>query len=112
MDTRLGLLLAGLQTRTRSRWRALDRLFPLAPFWVLAGFYAGNGFASTVKYIPWVSTWEGVTILVLVLALEGLQRALYGARRAHPLSTALWGIQCAKLGFLWGIFVDAFKVGS
>lgn len=112
MDTRLSVLLVGLQARARRRWRALDRLFPLAPFCVLAGFYGGNGFATTVKHIRWLGMWEGITILGLVLLLEGLQRTLYSARLARPLSPMLWMVQCTKLGFLWGIFVDAFKVGS
>ncbi len=107
MDTRLSQLLGQLQLRLRKRWQAIYRLFPIAPFCMLSGFYGGNGFATTVKYIPWASWWEGITILCLVLVLELLQRLL-----ARPRTRILWIIHYVKFGFLWGIFVDAFKVGS
>lgn len=107
MDTRLSQLIEQLQTRLQQRWKAVDRLFPIAPFCMLSGFYAGNGFATTVKYIQWASCWEGITILCLVLLLELLQRLL-----ARPRTRILWIIHYVKFGFLWGLFVDAFKVGS
>lgn len=107
MDTRLGQLVGRIQLQIRQRWQVVDRLLPVAPFWMLGGFYAGNGFATTVKYIPWASWWEGITILLLVLTLEVLQRIL-----AQPRTQILWMVHYAKFGFLWGLFVDAFKVGS
>nr|NP_050925.1 hypothetical protein NeolCp120 [Nephroselmis olivacea]AAD54896.1 unknown [Nephroselmis olivacea] len=85
MDTRLSQLLGKIQTRLRQRWQAVNSLFPIAPFCMLSGFYAGNGFATTVKYIHWASWWEGITIFCLVLLLELLQRFL-----ARPRTRILW----------------------
>jgi hypothetical protein len=66
-------------------------------FFLLLGFASGNicptAFGLFSKFVP----WNGLFVLFLVMLAEQKK-----PRKAHFF----------HLGFLFGLFVDAFKVGS
>ena len=72
---------------------------PIFLLQILIGFFVGSiiptSYGLVSKYIP----WNNLYILLLILCLE----------------VGLVDVRClrsVKLGFLFGLFVDAFKVGS
>lgn len=72
-------------------------LSPIFLFHFLFGFFLGSICPTSFSLVSNFFVWNNLFILSLLVALEYLNMKF---------------LRYGKLGFLFGLFVDAFKVGS
>eukprot|EP00850_Spirogloea_muscicola_P007736 SM000040S14748 [mRNA] locus=s40:153670:154540:+ [translate_table: standard] len=116
--TRLGRLVGTAARRLQARWAESRQLLPLQVLALLAGFFCANALATVLGQ---TGDWDVLVSGFLVAAIEGLGRLAYGRRagaagartsRPTPWRRFLGLLNLWKAGLVYGLFVDAFKLGS
>eukprot|EP00850_Spirogloea_muscicola_P013724 SM000094S24741 [mRNA] locus=s94:479917:480773:- [translate_table: standard] len=116
--TRLGRLVGTAAQRLQARWAESRQLLPLQVLALLAGFFCANALATVLGQ---TGDWDVLVSGFLVAAIEGLGRLTYGrragdasARTSRPTHWRrfLGLLNLWKAGLVYGLFVDAFKLGS
>nr|YP_009057895.1 hypothetical chloroplast RF20 [Nephroselmis astigmatica]AID67740.1 hypothetical chloroplast RF20 [Nephroselmis astigmatica] len=111
--TRLMRFLQRNYRKFERRWNLLGNLFPAILLSVLTGFYIGNMWASIIGYARQTGLEDAIIVMGWLIILEGLSAFIYQKNTRPVFHQNLWIlINYLKIGFLLGIFVDAFKVGS
>jgi len=108
MDTRLNGLVRKKFLRILKEWRLTSRMLPLLLVLVLLGFTCGSLVSTTLPD----NRWSGSIIFVLLGLFETLSALYYGRIDTFERGGPIVWFQYMKLGFILGLFVDAFKVGS
>ena len=108
MDTRLNELVRTKLLRISREWRFTSRMLPILLFLVLLGFSAGSLASTTLPD----NRWSGSVIFVLLVLFETMSALYYGRKDTFERGGPIIWLQYTKLGFVLGLFVDAFKVGS
>nr|YP_010231252.1 hypothetical chloroplast RF20 [Nephroselmis pyriformis]QSV37321.1 hypothetical chloroplast RF20 [Nephroselmis pyriformis] len=109
METRLIQYMRKTSAELWRNWQARSRLGALSLASVLVGFTVGNLLSTMLGE----NRWSGSMILAIVIGIEAFNALLRGgaAKNLRP-SPFLQLAQYFKTGILFGLFVDAFKVGS
>jgi hypothetical protein len=114
-NTRLNTLFSVSLTRLSSWLSNPWRRTSLSAISLLLGFFLASALSTSLGAR---SDWDTVTAGLTVLVTEAINRFVYGARRTLPdgslakrslLSTMLNNL---KLGLLYGMCLEAFKLGS
>jgi hypothetical protein len=108
METRVSELLRQRILQLLRIWRITARRLPLLVIAVLLGFMGGSLISTT----PLSTRWSGSVILALLLLMEALYALYYRKQPPGAREGPLIWFHYGKIGVLWGLFVDAFKVGS
>ena len=112
-DTRVSTSVGGVIDTVRDRIKRNFRMLPVALICILVGF-------SMCAFFPHPESPGDATICFTIIFLaEFLSSVLYAAKRPRGLLKWLRRgkvvplmLNCFKIGVLYGLFVDAFKVGS
>ena len=112
-DTRVSTSVGGVIDTVRDRIKRNFRMLPLALICILVGF-------SMCAFFPHPESPGDATICFTIIFLsEFLSSVLYAAKRPRGLLKWLRRgkvvplmLNCFKIGVLYGLFCDAFKVGS
>jgi len=110
-STRIGRLVSGRRQELLKRWNTVRRNFPAKVFLLLLGFFSANALATILGQ---TGDWDVLAAGVLVALIEGIGYLMY----RMPLFLGDRGkmvvefVNYWKAGFSFGLFVDAFKVGS
>jgi hypothetical protein len=112
-ETRLIKFIRNLRIRAVRRLKFLRNYFPYTILFFLTGFYGGNLFAGTVLQYArsFLHLQDGGTAIVLLAILEIFNSYFYRIS-IYQRTAVMQFTQYVKLGLLFGLFVDAFKVGS
>ncbi|KAL2645417.1 hypothetical protein R1flu_013004 [Riccia fluitans] len=107
----LGRIIGASQRELSSKFKNARRKFPLKIFLLLLGYYSANALATILGQI---GDWDVLAAGVLVAFIEGVGYLMYRApallgERGKELIVY---VNFWKSGFLFGLFVDAFKLGS
>ncbi|CAK9882590.1 unnamed protein product [Sphagnum jensenii] len=110
-STRIGRLVSARCQDLLKRWNTVRRNFPAKVFLLLLGFFSANALATILGQ---TGDWDVLAAGVLVALIEGIGYLMY----RMPLFLGNRGkmvvefVNYWKAGFSFGLFVDAFKVGS
>ena len=112
-DTRVSTSVGGVIDTVRDRIKRNFRMLPVALICILVGF-------SMCAFFPHPESPGDATICFTIIFLaEFLSSVLYAAKRPRGLLKWLRRgkvvplmLNCFKIGVLYGLFCDAFKVGS
>ncbi|CAM6036568.1 unnamed protein product [Sphagnum compactum] len=110
-STRIGRLVSACRQELLKRWNTVRRNFPAKVFLLLLGFFSANALATILGQ---TGDWDVLAAGVLVALIEGVGYLMY----RMPLFLGNRGkmvvefVNYWKAGFSFGLFVDAFKVGS
>ncbi len=110
-STRIGRLVSARRQELLKRWNTVRRNFPAKVFLLLLGFFSANALATILGQ---TGDWDVLAAGVLVALIEGIGYLMY----RMPLFLGNRGkmvvefVNYWKAGFSFGLFVDAFKVGS
>jgi len=112
-DTRVATSVGGVIDTVRDRIKRNFRMLPVALICILVGF-------SMCAFFPHPESPGDATICFTIIFLaEFLSSVLYAAKRPRGLLKWLRKgkvvplmLNCFKIGVLYGLFCDAFKVGS
>jgi hypothetical protein len=112
-DTRVATSVGGVIDTVRDRIKRNFRMLPVALICILVGF-------SMCAFFPHPESPGDATICFTIIFLaEFLSSVLYAAKRPRGLLKWLRRgkvvplmLNCFKIGVLYGLFCDAFKVGS
>lgn len=112
-DTRVATSVGGVIDSARDRIKRNFRMLPMALISILVGF-------SMCAFFPHPESPGDATICFTIIFLaEFLSSVLYAAKRPRGLLKWLRKgkvvpliLNCFKIGVLYGLFCDAFKVGS
>ena len=114
--TRLSLLISRFLSPFK-KWRGVWN--PLLTFCLLllfVGFMLGSLFSSFLEGLRCFLRWDGLVLTTLVMSVEVTSLFVYSKKPTffQPLNCPkLFSlINALKVGFLLGLFVDGFKVGS
>lgn len=110
-DTRFSNLLSA-SARQLSGWLQNPwRRTSLQIIAVLGGFFLASAIATSAGQ---AAIWDLPVAAVLVLLCEAISRLVYrrSPRGSAPLPLGLTALNLAKVGFAYGLFVEAFKLGS
>lgn len=77
---------------------------------LLVGFFFGNLFASFIHQLRSFVGWDGFLAYWLIFVFECASWLSY--RRRNPYSPTTRLLNYLKIGSVFGIYIDAFKVGS
>jgi hypothetical protein len=110
-STRIGRLVSARRQELLKRWNTVRCNFPAKVFLLLLGFFSANALATVLGQ---TGDWDVLAAGVLVALIEGIGYLMY----RMPLFLGNRGkmvvefVNYWKAGFSFGLFVDAFKVGS
>lgn len=108
-NTRLNNLVDGalgqLGRWLRNPWRRLSLLV----ISLLLGIFLGTAIPTTTGQ---VATWDIVAAAILVLFTEAISWVVYRRSQGTTRSLLLEASNAVKLGLMYGMFVEAFKIGS
>ncbi|BBN17287.1 hypothetical protein MPTK1_7g13370 [Marchantia polymorpha subsp. ruderalis] len=109
--TRLGRIIANRQRDFTNKFNTVRKKFPLKIFLLLLGYYSANALATILGQ---TGDWDVLAAGILVALIEGVGYLMYrlpsvlGVRGKELIVYVnFW-----KSGFSFGLFVDAFKLGS
>ncbi|XP_002977125.2 ycf20-like protein [Selaginella moellendorffii] len=110
ISTRLGQLLEARRIDLLERFREIRRNLPLKVFLLLLGFYSANALATVLGQ---TGDWDMLVAAIIVAVIEGIGFLMY---KMPPVTEKLRFLvrmlNYWKAGLSFGLFVDAFKVGS
>lgn len=89
----------------RNPWRRLSLLM----ICLLFGFFLGSAIPTTAGQ---TAEWDIIGAGLLVLLTEGISRIVYGSTRGGLRSLPAEMINTTKIGLIYGLFIEAFKIGS
>ncbi|MBD1863497.1 MULTISPECIES: DUF565 domain-containing protein [Trichocoleus] len=108
-NTRLNNLVDGVLGQLgrwlRNPWRRLSLLV----ISVLFGVFLGTAIPTTTGQ---AATWDIVAAAILMALTEAISRIVYSNRRGATQSLLLEALNATKLGLIYGMFIEAFKIGS
>ena len=108
-NTRLNNLVDGVLGQLgrwlRNPWRRLSLLV----ISVLFGIFLGTAIPTTTGQ---AATWDIVAAAVLMAFTEAVSRIVYSNRQGATQSLLLEALNAVKLGLIYGMFIEAFKIGS
>ncbi|HEY9860814.1 MAG TPA: DUF565 domain-containing protein [Candidatus Obscuribacterales bacterium] len=108
-NTRLNNLVDGVLGQLgrwlRNPWRRLSLLV----ISVLFGSFLGTAIPTTTGQ---AATWDIVAAAVLMAFTEAISRIVYSNRQGATQSLLLEALNAVKLGLIYGMFIEAFKIGS
>ncbi|MBW4488156.1 MAG: DUF565 domain-containing protein [Trichocoleus desertorum ATA4-8-CV12] len=108
-NTRLNNLVDGVLGQLgrwlRNPWRRLSVLV----ISVLFGIFSGTAIPTTTGQ---AATWDIVAAAVLMAFTEAISRIVYSNRQGVTQSLLLEALNAVKLGLIYGMFIEAFKIGS
>lgn len=107
--TRLQRVQATAGGRLFGAWRGSWRRTSLSLLALLAGIYAGNNITSL--FLFWVAA-RPVVVLLLVLALELVVRLRTRLVVADPVPLSWVLLDNLRLGLVYSVALEAFKLGS
>ena len=83
-------------------------------FLLFTGFFFGNLFGTFVDFIRNFNIADSILILLLLLFNEFINFVIYSnyRKKLSTKSKKFNFLNAFKIGFLLGIFIDSFKVGS
>lgn len=107
--TRLNGLLAGVGDRTTqwvsNPWRRLSLLV----IGLLVGFFLASGISSTAGQ---TGLWDISIAAFCVVVTEVISRFIYGQGQRSPRIALGDVVNALKIGFIYGLFLEAFKLNS
>jgi hypothetical protein len=110
-STRIGRLVSARRQELLKRWNTVRRNFPAKVFLLLFGFFCSNALATILGQ---TGDWDVLAAGVMVAVIEGIGYLMY--RMPVFLSSrgkvVIEFVNYWKTGFSFGLFVDAFKLGS
>ncbi|CAM6047982.1 unnamed protein product [Sphagnum compactum] len=110
-STRIGRLVSARRQELLKRWNTVRRNFPAKVFLLLFGFFCSNALATIIGQ---TGDWDVLAAGVMVAVIEGIGYLMY--RMPVFLSSrgkvVIEFVNYWKTGFSFGLFVDAFKLGS
>jgi hypothetical protein len=110
-STRLGRLVFERRRELLQRWNIVRKNFPAKIFLLLFGFFSANALATILGQ---TGDWDVIAAGILVAMIEGVGHLMY----RMPVFLEERGknfvelVNYWKIGFVFALFVDAFKVGS
>lgn len=110
-STRLGRLVSERRRELLQRWNIVRKNFPAKIFLLLFGFFSANALATILGQ---TGDWDVIAAGILVAMIEGVGHLMY----RMPVFLEERGknfvelVNYWKIGFVFALFVDAFKVGS
>ncbi|KAL3680349.1 hypothetical protein R1sor_023305 [Riccia sorocarpa] len=109
--TRLGRIIGAGQRELSVKFKNVRRKFPLKIFLLLLGYYTANALATILGQ---TGDWDVLAAGVLVAVIEGIGYLMYRAPAmlGEKGKELVVYINFWKSGFSFGLFVDAFKLGS
>ena len=116
LNTRLFLLFQILAKNGFKKINYFTTWLPLQVFTLFYGFFCGNIFVTFLNHWrSWVQ-WDGSIVFCLLLFFESLSYLAY-KKKILFFKQALFKsnfrfFNYFKIGILFGIYIDAFKVGS
>nr|YP_009105642.1 hypothetical chloroplast RF20 [Xylochloris irregularis]AIT94356.1 hypothetical chloroplast RF20 [Xylochloris irregularis] len=127
--TRFFQLLTKLLALLEKKISFLKKAFSLALLFLLVGFLFGNCFGTFLFFLRKIFFWDGLLVVALLSLFEFVSSVHYRKHRKQgvvPIEdfSYLWYdsqrltqffpklCNLFKIGFMFGFFVDAFKVGS
>jgi sensor histidine kinase YesM len=119
-QTRLSKIYTFLEGFLRKKIYRFQILFTLSLLWLFVGFVCGSLFATFLPFFREVFLWDGLIIMLLLSLSEFLSYLIYHVQGRKFLffeivlkNKAPWEMMnIFKTGVFFGLFVDAFKVGS
>ena len=85
------------------------------------GFIIGNLFGTFLNFLRNKIIWDGIILIIVIIFFEFLNYIIYNKKRFAVQVPSILKFQNKKLliifkniqiGILFGLFIDAFKVGS
>lgn len=118
IHTRFSLHLKKIKVSIKNKFCFLQSTFSLILFFLVFGFFVGNFFGTFLFLLRNFFVWDGFLIIFLIFTFEFINYCTY-----HQISNKFFMksshsrfyIKLSnyfKIGFIFGFFVDAFKVGS
>ncbi|KGF71859.1 hypothetical protein DO97_14545 [Neosynechococcus sphagnicola sy1] len=106
-NTRLNGLVESIGQQIGQQFRNPWRRLAFLVMSLLLGFFLGTAI-STIS--GQTAIWDISAAALLVVMTEVINRIVYG--KAWPHSLLLEGLNSVKIGIMYGLFVEAFKLGS
>jgi hypothetical protein len=107
--TRLNGLLTGVGDRTTqwasNPWRRLS----LVVIGLLLGFFIASGVSSTTGQL---AIWDVSIAAFCVAVTEVISRLIYAQSQRSPRIALGDVVNALKIGFMYGLFLEAFKLNS
>lgn len=108
-DTRLDRILtesgSRIETWFQNPWRRLVAIVIM----LLGGFFLGNIVTTTAGQS---TQYDGVITLVFVAMVEAVSWIAYRGKAFVARSLWLESVNMLKIGFIYALFLEAFKLGS
>lgn len=80
-------------------------------FNIFLGIILGNSFGTFLPFFRKIFSWDGFTIIILILISEFVNSILYNLSEKNFMKNFQF-LNWIKIGLFLGFFIDAFKVGS
>lgn len=108
-NTRLNTLVertaAQVDRTFRNPWRRVSLLL----ICLLSGFLLGNVISTSAGQR---AELDVIAAFILVLLTEAISRLMYGSDRSLRRSLPFEVVNALKIGLIYSLFLDAFKLGS
>ena len=103
----------------KNKFYLFQSTFSLTLFFLFFGFIFGNFFGTFLFLFRYYVVWDGFIIFFLILSFEIINSfhyfKIYNKKIFFYTFPSFFYIKLCnyfKIGFLFGFFIDAFKVGS
>ena len=108
---------------TNTKFVGFQNKFGITIFFLFIGFLSGNLFGTILNGIRYYMNWDGYIGIILLFLIESINFIFYHNKNRKffyffrfsvkiPKSNLLRSLNFFKIGFMFGLFIDAFKVGS
>lgn len=103
-NTLINVLISQFQSWLNNPWRRISLLI----ISLLSGIFLGTAIPTTTGQ---AAAWDVVVSAILVFFTEGLSRIVY---QNESIRKSLWAeiLNSLKIGLTYGLFLEAFKIGS
>ena len=109
--------------KTNSKFLVFQNKFGITIFFLFIGFLSGNLFGTILNGIRYYMNWDGYIGLILLFFIESINFIFYHNKNRKfffffrfsvkiSKNNLLRSLNFFKIGFMFGLFIDAFKVGS
>ena len=109
--TRLSILTSSLINRLEMLFSNPWRWIALIAISLLFGIFVGEAISTTTGQ---TATWDIFAAAWMVLFTEAVSRWAYSRRRREENGRSLWGevLNVFKIGVVYSLYLEAFKLGS
>ena len=120
---------------TNTKFVGFQNKFGITIFFLFIGFLSGNLFGTILNGIRYYMNWDGYIGIILLFLIESINFIFYhnknrkfsyffrfperskkkrqrSVKKEKTKSNLLRSLNFFKIGFMFGLFIDAFKVGS